>query len=292
MRILIASDGSVHAGTATRLAAAQSWPDGSEFRLLVVDDGHLPPMAIAGDPGVIEAIDAATGDLEEIARQGAGHLIHAGWTADWVVERGRAGSTINEVAGQYDAGLIVIGSRGRGALASLALGSVSAEVVDHADRPVLVARGDQPFRRVVLADDGSPDAGRARMIAATWPVFQAAAITVISVAHVPAPLRSAIAPTVYADAIRDHAASLEADRRRRDEVLEAATRELEAAGRNVTTVAGEGDPATRILETARDVEADLILVGSRGLSAIERLLLGSVARNLLHAAPCSVLVAR
>jgi nucleotide-binding universal stress UspA family protein len=277
---------------ATRLAAAQSWPEGSEFRLLVVDDGHLPPMSIAGDPGVIEAIEAETGDLEEIARRGAAHLIHAGWTADWVLERGRAGSTINEVAGQFDANLVVIGSRGRGVLASIALGSVSAEVVDHADRPVLVARRDQPFRHVVLADDGSPDAGCARRIAATWPVFQSAAITVVSVAHVPAPLRSAIAPTVYAEATRDYTVSLETDRRRRDEVLEAASRELAAAGRSVSTVAAEGDPATRILEAAHDAEADVILVGSRGLSAIERLLLGSVARNLLHAAPCSVLVAR
>jgi nucleotide-binding universal stress UspA family protein len=49
-------------------------------------------------------------------------------------------------------------------------------------------------------------------------------------------------------------------------------------------------PAHEVVEAARDAGADLIVVGSRGLSTIGGLLLGSVAHRLLHIAPCPVLV--
>lgn len=49
-------------------------------------------------------------------------------------------------------------------------------------------------------------------------------------------------------------------------------------------------PAHEVVEVAREAGADLIVVGSRGLSTIGGLLLGSVAHRLLHIAPCPVLV--
>jgi nucleotide-binding universal stress UspA family protein len=49
-------------------------------------------------------------------------------------------------------------------------------------------------------------------------------------------------------------------------------------------------PAHEVVDVAREAGADLIVLGSRGLSAIGGLLLGSVAHRLLHLAPCPVLV--
>jgi nucleotide-binding universal stress UspA family protein len=49
-------------------------------------------------------------------------------------------------------------------------------------------------------------------------------------------------------------------------------------------------PAHEVVEVAREADADLIVVGSRGLSSIGGLLLGSVAHRLLHITPCPVLV--
>lgn len=52
----------------------------------------------------------------------------------------------------------------------------------------------------------------------------------------------------------------------------------------------EGDPAEMILEAARIEKCDLIVMGTRGLSNIQGLALGSVSNKVLHAAPCMVLM--
>jgi nucleotide-binding universal stress UspA family protein len=44
------------------------------------------------------------------------------------------------------------------------------------------------------------------------------------------------------------------------------------------------------VHAARERQADLVVVGSRGLTGLPRLVLGSVARNVLYHAPCSVLI--
>lgn len=53
-----------------------------------------------------------------------------------------------------------------------------------------------------------------------------------------------------------------------------------------------GSPESRIVETAEEMGADLIIVGSHGYNRWERLLLGSVSDSVVHHAPCSVLVVR
>ena len=78
------------------------------------------------------------------------------------------------------ADLIVIGHRGHSRWESALLGSVSAEVVDHAPCAVLVARDDR-IGPVVLADDGSPHARAAETIMTECPLFAGLPITVVSV---------------------------------------------------------------------------------------------------------------
>jgi nucleotide-binding universal stress UspA family protein len=53
-----------------------------------------------------------------------------------------------------------------------------------------------------------------------------------------------------------------------------------------------GDPATGLVDAALDEGADLLVLGSHGHSALARFLLGSVSQDVLHHAPCSVLLAR
>lgn len=60
----------------------------------------------------------------------------------------------------------------------------------------------------------------------------------------------------------------------------------------ITTEVLFGSPESRIVETAEEINADLIIVGSHGYNSWERLLLGSVSDSVVHHAPCSVLVVR
>jgi nucleotide-binding universal stress UspA family protein len=77
--------------------------------------------------------------------------------------------------------------------------------------------------------------------------------------------------------------------RRRDD-LEEAQRLLSERGIEAEPVEGEGDPGAFIVNAAKD--ADLIVVGSRGLSPAQRILLGSVSSKVVHRAHCDVLVVR
>lgn len=54
----------------------------------------------------------------------------------------------------------------------------------------------------------------------------------------------------------------------------------------------EGFPADKIVEVAEEGKYDLIVIGSRGLSALGRFLMGSVSDRVIHHAPCSVMVVR
>lgn len=73
-------------------------------------------------------------------------------------------------------------------------------------------------------------------------------------------------------------------------VLDAAAAKAKHAGVEVQTHPVEGDPADGLLNTAEKTEADLIIVGNKGMTGARRFLLGSVPNNVSHHAPCSVMI--
>lgn len=132
--------------------------------------------------------------------------------------------------------------------------------------------------RVVLAYDGSDAAKRALERAADI-ASAGASVTVVSVvsAHHPGGGRSsgAVDPEEMSERNRE---------------LDEAEKLLSARGVTVETIEVLGDPADGIVEAARSVGADLIVVGTRGQSRGKRMLLGSVSTGVLHKASCDVLV--
>jgi nucleotide-binding universal stress UspA family protein len=74
--------------------------------------------------------------------------------------------------------------------------------------------------------------------------------------------------------------------------LSEASERVEAAGVSVNTYPREGDPADAILDVAEERNADLIVVGNKGMTGAKRFLLGSVPNKVSHHAPCSVLIIR
>jgi nucleotide-binding universal stress UspA family protein len=61
-------------------------------------------------------------------------------------------------------------------------------------------------------------------------------------------------------------------------------------GLAIETRAAEGDPATVLIDTAREWDAELLIVGRRGADFVARTLLGSVSQRVVQNAPCDVLV--
>jgi nucleotide-binding universal stress UspA family protein len=77
-----------------------------------------------------------------------------------------------------------------------------------------------------------------------------------------------------------------------DVTLEAAAAVARDAGIAVEVYPRQGDPADAILDVAEEREADLIIVGNKGMTGAKRFLLGSVPNKVSHHAPCSVLIIR
>ena len=77
-----------------------------------------------------------------------------------------------------------------------------------------------------------------------------------------------------------------------NETLAQAAEGLAAQGIDVEIHAREGDPADAILDVAEEMNADLIVVGNKGMTGAKRFLLGSVPNKVSHHAPCSVMIIR
>jgi nucleotide-binding universal stress UspA family protein len=77
-----------------------------------------------------------------------------------------------------------------------------------------------------------------------------------------------------------------------DATLDAAAAIGQQTGVEVEKYPRQGDPADAILDVAEEREADLIIVGNKGMTGAKRFLLGSVPNKVSHHAPCSVLIIR
>jgi nucleotide-binding universal stress UspA family protein len=73
---------------------------------------------------------------------------------------------------------------------------------------------------------------------------------------------------------------------------EAETRAKDAGIGRVSSRVTEGNVAKDIVDVAMDIEADMIFLGSRGLSNVQGLLLGSVAQKVSHLAPCTCVLVK
>jgi nucleotide-binding universal stress UspA family protein len=210
---------------------------------------------------------------------------------------GRAGarqrpsaSAIVDAAARWEADLIVMGSRGRGRLRSMLLGSVAGEVSTHAHVPVLVAR-HPVVTRLVVATDGSDIASGIPDRLAAWGAFSGLPAEAVAVSIPDSPAFETIV-TLYTLGNERLAARRQDLRERYRADVERLSAGLEAVGIPTTSHLRSGDPAHEILELATERGADLIVTGSRGLGAVDRLILGSVARNILTHAKASVLIVR
>lgn len=295
MRVMLAFDGSAGAEAARDLVAHLPWPTGTAITLVAALE-RGPDLFGAPDFAVVprdshEAEALLLADLQESLRVAAAPLRAAHRIIETRVVRGRPASALLDEAHALQPDLIVIGSRGHGPLATVLVGSVSTEVVDHAICPVLVARSPS-VHRLVVGVDGSTSAQRAVATLSTWPIFAGLPARIVSVAEPPAGWGVSMSAAFYPAWVELRDSTVDVRRGHLEQVAERACEGLAAVGLRPTVELREGDPADELLHAAEEDDADLIVVGSRGLSALPRLALGSVARKVLLHTRCSVLVVR
>ncbi len=290
MRILLAVDGSRSSEQARDLVAALPLTEGDRVRVVTV----APTLAELGNtswPISVDELDDEVVASHQAALDAAENELR-GASARVAIEptllRGRPASLIVEEARTMPADLIVVGHRGHGRWESILLGSVSAEVVDQAPCPVLVARGET-LGPIILADDLSLHARAAESAVIDWPIFIGLPVTVVTVVEEVYP-QAAAAPLAYLAAIDDYARSVETDRRAATIGCEEAAGRIRHAGLETTAEVRHGGAAHEIIAAAREHGAGLIVMGTRGQTGLRRLILGSVARKVMLHAPCSVLV--
>jgi nucleotide-binding universal stress UspA family protein len=286
MKIVYATDGSDCAGAAGRLLASLPLPADTQVTVLSALSGYdwVEPALFAEWAFQGEAV------VERDAEQAALPLRKRGVPVVIRVPRGNAAAEILSRAKEDRAALIVVGSHGKGALDRFLTGSVSERVARYAHTSVLVARGEK-LARALVAVDGTESAEHALEALAHLPLPEKLALTAVYV--LPA---SAVAPPVSlipSQNFEQLVDQFETERRvLAEQVLGRVQQRLRAVGRPVETQIRSGTPAEQIIATAREIDADLIVVGSANRSALGRLFLGSVSARVLSHAPCSVLIAR
>lgn len=293
MRVLLAFDGSAAATDAAALVEAIAWPTDTVLRVVSVIEPMLPMAGpLYGGAGLPQDVDEAiTGYAHDAVRGVVERLGSSGRSIEGDVLRGRAASTIIDDARDFGADLLVVGSRGHGTIASLLLGSVSSEVVDHAPCPVLVARTTE-LTRVVFATDGSASAQAAERVLSSWPIFRGLPIRVASVVDIVRPWVTGIAPTMYGQVLEAHVADLREAMAEHERFAADTVSRLRDHGRDAEAEVHEGDAAAQIIAIAERQDADLVVLGSHGRTGLARLFLGSVARNVLSGSTVSILIVR
>lgn len=144
------------------------------------------------------------------------------------------------------------------------------------------------YRRIVVGTDGSSTADRAVDAAGDLARISGAQVEVVTAYR---PVRAAMKAGDNASGGALAPSSLGDDgRSAAEEVVRRARERLECNGVVVHSAARLGEPADALLAVAEEHDADLLVIGNRGLSGVRHYLLGTVADRVAHHAPCSVYI--
>ena len=160
--------------------------------------------------------------------------------------------------------LLVIGPRGPGLLKALHIGSTAEWFLRRPPSPLLIARHGTTATTALVCTDGSQHAERAISALIMLPWIREIAVTVL-VGH------------TYAVDV--------------EKTTERALALLNPMAKSVTVHVESGDPTSMIMHQLNNNPVDLVVLGTRGLTGLRHLELGSTASAVAHAAECSVLLA-
>ncbi|WP_087096021.1 universal stress protein [Nocardiopsis sp. JB363] len=184
--------------------------------------------------------------------------------------------------------VIVVGSRGLGAVRALVLGSVSSRTASDAPCPVIVvpeAGEDRRHGKVVVGVDGSDSSRRALRFALRHALLTGSSVEVVNSWEVPLPQDT---ESLAADAGAMHEEVFD---RQSEEIVAGVLAEViddQTEDLDISAVRMQEDPVEALTRASQ--EADLIVVGSRGRGGVRGLIMGSTSQGILHHAKVPVAV--
>lgn len=274
-RVLVPLDGSGLAEAILPLLGAGEHPWGSEVLLV----RSLTPESPARPSAEREAVAYLAAQAHTLER--------AGLRVRYEVWHGDPSQTIVNAADRGRVGLIAMTTHGWRGLDRLRFGSVGESVVRRARVPVLLVRGhlrwpaDRPPRILVPLDGSGQSAAILALVARLRQRLHA----VVELLHVV----EALSPAVYPDLPLSLPDAGPARAAARDYLARVAAR-LAGESSEVECVVLEGPAATMIARRAADSGADLVAMTTHGRSGVARLLVGSVAEQVLRTADVPILL--
>lgn len=268
-KALLATDCSEFSAGAIRVALQQAQKCGGQIYAMTMVITNPEIEAIA--PQVIEKAEAqAMQCLEELKTQAQ----QMGVTIETILRHGPDPyAEIVEAAEELQVDVIIMGRRGRRGLARMMVGDATAKVIGHAKCNVLVApRAARSWeKRILLATDGSRYSDAAAAVAASIAKGCHLPVTVISVTY---------------------SSHNEQRRQLAHDTVKRVSEFLSKDGIQVDSQVLEGKPEKVIVETAKRIGADLIVLGSHGRTGLDRILIGSVSERVIGQTDGLVLVAK
>ena len=276
-KILVAFDGSESSRNA--LSQTLSKFEESWIKVLIVVPAYEGDLELVGIHDVQGLLRGPTEELTQAARKIIGSE-SARVNID--VVKGEAFERIIDVAENESCTLIVMGRRGLHRLERMLMGSVTAKVIVHSSTDVLVIPRDAEigWDKIIVATDGSTDSEKALTKAIDLGKSRGVSITGVTVVD--------MHPEHYADA----AEVVDKLDEKAKTVLEQTVALASDAEVELRTQLLHGNPAAEITGYARENNAGIIFVGSRGLTGLKKIFLGSVAEKVIGLSPCAVYVTK
>lgn len=275
--IVVGYDGSTDADLALSWALDTAAADGSPLVAVVAARSlvHLSASVRELEEQAVHSTAAAARDRLKLAREVASELL---------VERGNPLRILLRASGE--ARLVVVGSRGHGALEAHVVGSVSHHLARHARCSVAVVRpaDDTGARRILVGIDGSPSSVRALKFAAIRASSTGESVLAVHAYRYPA-LSGTPIGLLASDINTERADAAE---RLAAEIVAGLSIDFPDLALRSTAVVGR--PAEVLARLSE--ESSLVVVGARGRSPVQELLLGSVSQQVLDSARCPVVVVR
>ena len=281
--IFVATDLSDAADEALRRGHERA---GSGARLVVC---HVIAGAwVAGVTPGVSVLDLHRRVTDEIVRRTVAVTGRKASDFDVLLADGNPWASIVTAAEENRANLVVVGSHGATGIARVLLGSEADKIVRYAHCSVLIARPGRPTGRILVATDFSEPSLLALAAAGRESRRTGAALTIVHcieglVASIGEDLGQMVPP------LENQSRADEQMRRLANAFMEATLKKQNLSGA-CRVVAGAASKA--IVAVCEELQPDLLIVGTRGLTGIRRVVLGSVAEAVARLAPCSVLIVR